>query len=135
NEVENLLQASADSVCCTRPGSPSSADGRHISFSNEVAQFIAVDGDHHQEGVKHDRARYVDYFDEDFYALHDDSSSEDSLVMMKPSSSDRPTLSMRTTPRSSFSSSTIAMLPSTALKFHADNPESDSEEIEHEDDD
>lgn len=133
SDVENALQASADSVCGTRPGSPSSADGRHITFNTEVAQFIAVEDDHPEYTDRY-YGNYVDYYDDHSFA-EDDSSSEDSLVMMKPSSSSRPTLSMRDTPRSSFSSSTIVPLPSTKLKFRSDSPGSEPEESENDDDD
>lgn len=85
---------------------------RHIHFNNKVEQCIAINkgGDDH----------------EDFYsAIHDESSSDDELLTMKPVSTKKATLSSRSTPRNSFSceSKTIAMLPSTTLNYRGDTPE------------
>lgn len=85
---------------------------RHIHFNNKVEQCIAINkgGDDH----------------EDYYsAIHDESSSDDELLTMKPVHTMKAPLSNRSTPRSSFSceSKTIAMLPSTTLKYRGDTPE------------
>ena len=85
---------------------------RHIHFNNKVEQCIAINkgGDDH----------------EDYYgAIHDESSSDDELLTMKPVHTKKATLSNRSTPRNSFSceSKTIAMLPSTTLKYRRDTPE------------
>lgn len=85
---------------------------RHIHFNNKVEQCIAINkgGDDH----------------EDYYsAIHDESSSDDELLTMKPVQSKTAMLSNRSTPRNSVSceSKTIAMLPSTTLKYRGDTPE------------
>ena len=88
---------------------------RHIHFNDKVEQCIAINeetDDHHSYNS----------------AIHDDSdSSEDDMLVMKPVK--QPTKakinSGRSSPRTSFSndSKTIAMLPSTTLKFRSDTPE------------
>lgn len=85
---------------------------RHIHFNDKVEQCIAINkgGDDH----------------EDYYsAIHDESSSDDELLTMKPVHTTKATLSHPSTPRNSFSceSKTIAMLPSTTLKYRVDTPE------------
>ena len=85
---------------------------RHIHFNNKVEQCIAINkgGDEH----------------EDYYsAIHDDSTSDDDLLTMKPIQTTRARISNRATPRNSFSgdSKTIAMLPSTTLNYRGDTPE------------
>ncbi|MCJ1469627.1 hypothetical protein MMC07_008262 [Pseudocyphellaria aurata] len=85
---------------------------RHIHFNDKVEQCIAINkgGDDH----------------EDYYgAIHDESSSDDELLTMKPVRTTKALLSHRSTPRNSFSceSKTIAMLPSTTLKYRGDTPE------------
>ncbi|CAL3966938.1 hypothetical protein PZA11_003393 [Diplocarpon coronariae] len=97
--------------------SPGSGERKHIHFNEQVEQCIALEmkGDDEEEP--------------DSYAIHDyDSDSDDGAIMMKRSSSRRrlpPLHSKRTTPRQSFAveSKTIAMLPSTTLKYRADTPE------------
>lgn len=85
---------------------------RHIHFNNKVEQCIAINkgGDDHGE-----------YYS----AIHDESSSDDELLTMKPVHTKKATLSSRSTPRNSFSceSKTIAMLPSTTLKYRGDTPD------------
>ncbi|KAM3087464.1 protein phosphatase regulator [Clarireedia jacksonii] len=90
---------------------------KHISFNEQVEQCIALD-------VKGD-----DDDDEPDYAMQDyDSDSDDGGIMMKRSNSKRklpPMGKKKTTPRASFNaeSKTIAMLPSTTLKYREDTPE------------
>lgn len=99
---------------------------KHIHFNEQVEQCIALEmkGDDEEEP--------------DSYAIHDydDSDSDDGAIMMKRSNSKRklpPLHSRRTTPRQSFSaeSKTIAMLPSTTLKYRADTPEPPETAMKH----
>ncbi|KAI9824216.1 MAG: hypothetical protein M1832_002023 [Thelocarpon impressellum] len=93
---------------------PSTGEKRHIHFNDKVEQCIAVDvkdGDDDDD----DDGHYPAIDD------GDDQSSDDGVVMMKRSSS-KARLSKRSTPRNSFSGDgkTIAMLPSTTLKYRED---------------
>ena len=96
---------------------PSTYGRRHIHFNNKVEQCIAVDI---KEGDEEDEDNYNAIDD-----TADDDSSDDGVVMMKRSSS-KARLSNRSTPRNSFScdSRTIAMLPSTTLKYREDTSDS-----------
>ena len=101
--------ASSSSSGLQTPG----CEKRHIHFNDKVEQCIAInkEPDH----------------DEDGYDLLHDDSSDDGVIMMKPVSDKERKLSNRSTPRGSFSngneSKTIAMLPSTTLKYRGDTPE------------
>jgi hypothetical protein len=94
--------------------SPGIGEKRRIHFNDMVEQCIAVD-------VKGDDEDY-----DSFLAIHDnddeDDSSEDGIIMKSTS---RGRISNRSSSRSSFSgeSKTIAMLPSTTLKYREDTPE------------
>jgi len=96
--------------------SPNSSDRKHIHFNEQVEQCIALEmkGDDDEEP-------------EPQHSYDDDSDSDDGAIMMKRSSSARrlPPLHRSTTPRPSFSADnkTIAMLPSTTLKYREDSPE------------
>lgn len=84
---------------------------RHIHFNNKVEQCIAINDSGHR------RCKYGS-------AKIDDSDSDDDMLMMKPVASKvRPRSTG--TPRNSFSneSKTIAMLPSTTLKYRGDTPD------------
>ena len=88
---------------------------RHIHFNDKVEQCIAINEE-----------TYSNYGYQS--AIHDDSdSSEDDMLIMKPVK--QPTKakinSNHNSPRGSFNndSKTIAMLPSTTLKFRSDTPE------------
>jgi hypothetical protein len=114
------------SVSSSGLASPGTGEKKHIHFNEQVEQCIALDmkGDDDEEA--------------DPYALHnyDDSSSDDGAIMMKGSKSKRklpPLHSRRTTPRQSFSaeSKTIAMLPSTTLKYREDTPEPQETAMKH----
>lgn len=73
----------------------------------------------------------------DSYAVNDDydSDSDDGAIMMKRSNSKRklPMMKKAPTPRNSFSSDskTIAMLPSTTLKYREDTPEPQETAMKH----
>lgn len=99
---------------------------RHISFNNEVAQCVAIDGegDGHGRTPEVNRFGYYNYQDDDFSIFGDEEPSDDDMVVMKHYPFE-PSLSPQTTPRSSFSSDskTIAHLPSTTLKYRSDTPE------------
>ena len=89
------------------------SERRHIHFNDKVEQCIAInkDGD---EPENH------------YNAIQDDEdSSDDGILMMKAVHGKERKLSNRSTPRTSFSneSKTIAMLPSTTLKYRGDTPE------------
>lgn len=82
---------------------------RHIHFNNKVEQCIAINK-----------------CSDDYYcALSDGSSSDEDLLMMKSVSNGKTKPGYGRTPRNSFSSEskTIAMLPSTTLKYRGDTPE------------
>ena len=102
-----------DFTSASTSGGQTPCTKRHIHFNNKVEQCIAINkgSDDH----------------EDYYsAIYDDSSSsDDDLLTMKPVQSNKAKLSNPSTPRNSFSgeSKTIAMLPSTTLKYRGDTPE------------
>ena len=85
---------------------------KHIHFNNKVEQCIAINGEH-------DHCRFHKTVQDD-----SDSDSDDELLTMKSVPS-KARLSNQSTPRTSFSSEskTIAMLPSTTLKFRGDTPD------------
>lgn len=94
---------------------PADGEKRHIRFDEKVEQCIAVDAKDVDDDEEEDEGAAVK--DDD-----DDSSSDDGVVMMK---SERKRPMSRSNSRSSFSgeSKTIAMLPSTTLKYRTDSPE------------
>lgn len=112
------------SISSSGLSSPYVGEKKHIHFNEQVEQCIALD-------MKGD-----DDDDVDPYAhQYDDSSSDDGAIMMKGSKSKRfpPLHAKRTTPRPSFSteSKTIAMLPSTTLKYREDTPEPPETAMKH----
>ncbi|KAH8910916.1 hypothetical protein BR93DRAFT_934480 [Coniochaeta sp. PMI_546] len=103
--------------------SPSS-EKKHIHFNEQVAQCIAVDvkGEEDDEGAETDRFAF------------DDSDSDDGAIMMKTSSKKkklRPILKRSKGSNSSVESKTIAMLPSTTLKYREDTPEPTETAMKH----
>ncbi|MCJ1315491.1 hypothetical protein MMC15_000811 [Xylographa vitiligo] len=102
------VAASSSSSGLQTPG-----ERRHIHFNDKVEQCIAINKD-------------VDDHDDNYSAIQDDDdSSDDGVIMMKAVYGKERKLSNRNTPRGSFSneSKTIAMLPSTTLKYRGDTPE------------
>ncbi|KAI1382146.1 hypothetical protein F4677DRAFT_16911 [Hypoxylon crocopeplum] len=95
--------------------SPSS-ERKHIHFDEQVQQCIAVDikGDEEDEDEV-DHCRWRD---------GDDSDSDDGAIMMKKTkTSKKPVIPRRRSPINTPSESkTIAMLPSTTLKYREDSP-------------
>ncbi|KAI0898294.1 hypothetical protein F4806DRAFT_354543 [Annulohypoxylon nitens] len=93
--------------------SPSS-ERKHIHFDEQVKQCIAVDvkGDDEEDEVDHRRW------------LFDDSDSDDGAIMMKRTkTSKKPVIPRRRSPvNTPNESKTIAMLPSTTLKYREDSP-------------
>lgn len=94
-----------------------SYEKKHIHFNEQVEQCIALD----MKGDDEDEV--------DTYAIDSDSDSDDGAIMMKRSNSKRtlPAIgSARKTAaqnNSSNESKTIAMLPSTTLKYREDTPD------------
>ena len=88
------------------------SEKRHIHFNDKVEQCIAINKDGDDPS---------DYYS----AIQDGDDSDDGVIMMKPVHGKQRKLSNRITPRHSFSteSKTIAMLPSTTLKYRGDTPE------------
>ena len=113
------------SVSSSGMASPSTGGEKHIHFNEQVEQCIALE------------MKGEDDEEVDSYAVHDDydSDSDDGAIMMKRSNSKRklPTMRKNTTPRNSFStdSKTIAMLPSTTLKYREDTPEPQETAMKH----
>jgi hypothetical protein len=108
SETPSALASSSSSGLQTPGG-----DRRHIHFNDKVEQCIAIN-------------KELDDHDDTYSAVHDDDdSSDDGIIMMKPVHGKERKLSGRITPRASFSSEskTIAMLPSTTLKYRGDTPE------------
>ena len=102
------ILASSSSSGVQTPG----GEKRHIHFNDKVQQCIAIN-------------KEADEHEYDYNAVHDDDSSDDGIIMMKPVHGKERKLSNRSTPSGSFSneSKTIAMLPSTTLKYRGDTPE------------
>lgn len=106
---------SNDGGCSTQPSTSTSGrqtpcTKRHIHFNDKVEQCIAINGD---------RERCINSS-----AIHDDTDSEDDMLMMKPVAN-KASPKKPSTPRNSFGneSKTIAMLPSTTLKYRGDTPD------------
>ncbi|KAI1481638.1 hypothetical protein F4774DRAFT_407520 [Daldinia eschscholtzii] len=99
--------------------SPSS-ERKHIHFDEQVQQCIAVD----IKGEDEDE----DEFDHCRWAYDDDSDSDDGAIMMKRTkTSKKPILPRKRSPvNTPAESKTIAMLPSTTLKYREDSPNPDT---------
>lgn len=113
------------SISSSGLSSPFTGTTRHIHFNESVEQCIAID-------MKGDDDEVDDHA---IYDIEDDSDSDDGAIMMKGSNSHRklPPLQRPTTPRPSFSADnkTIAMLPSTTLKYRGDTPEPPETAMKH----
>jgi hypothetical protein len=107
--------------------SPDIGEKKHIHFNEQVKQCIALEmkGDNDEEPGSD--------------AIHDsdDSDSDDGVVMMARTNTKwkLPLMSRRRATSFSVDSKTIAMLPSTTLKYGEYNPESLETAREHEEDD
>ncbi|RFU34300.1 hypothetical protein B7463_g2009, partial [Scytalidium lignicola] len=104
--------------------SPGTGERKHIHFNEQVEQCIALD-------VKGDDEEDVTILN------YDDSDSDDGAIMMKRSNPKRrlPAVGKKSTSRSrasvSTESKTIAMLPSTTLKYREDTPEPQETAMKH----
>ncbi|KAJ3580441.1 hypothetical protein NPX13_g121 [Xylaria arbuscula] len=92
---------------------------KHIHFDEQVKQCIAVD-------VKGDDDE--DDEPDPYHWSYDDSDSDSSAIMMKTTKSKKKPIHLRKKPipNSSNESKTIAMLPSTTLKYREDSPAPDT---------
>lgn len=103
-------QASSETSGLVSPNS----ERKHIHFNEQVEQCIAVDikGEDEYDGAG------ADHFAED-------SDSDDGAVMMKRTATKkkRPILKRQRSNTGAADSKTIAMLPSTTLKYREDTPE------------
>ena len=99
---ESISTSGAETPCCK---------GRHIHFNDKVEQCIAIN----KEGEE----------TEEYYQAIQEMSSDEEMLTMKTLPNSKPRTSNPSTPRGSFSneSKTIAMLPSTTLKYRGDTPE------------
>ncbi|KAJ8129923.1 hypothetical protein O1611_g3707 [Lasiodiplodia mahajangana] len=100
------------------------AERKHIHFDEQVKQCIAVD-------VKGD-----DDDDDEFDAYrwrYDDSDSDDGAIMMKTTKTGKKPIYLRKKPQTNNNSEskTIAMLPSTTLKYREDSPAPPDSAIKH----
>ncbi|KAI5927766.1 protein phosphatase type 1 complex subunit Hex2/Reg1 [Camillea tinctor] len=101
-----------------------SAERKHIHFDEQVKQCIAVDikgDDDDDDELEHPRWRY------------DDSDSDDGAIMMKRTKTrKKPVMLRRRSPvNTNTESKTIAMLPSTTLKYREDSPAPPETAIKH----
>ncbi|KAF2993159.1 hypothetical protein E8E14_001151 [Neopestalotiopsis sp. 37M] len=99
-----------------------SAEKKHIHFSESVQQCIAVDVKGEEE----------DEEEPEWNNDYDSDSSDDGVFMMKTNTKKKPTRP-RPKPRvsSTSESKTIAMLPSTTLKYREDTPEPQETAMKH----
>ncbi|KAL2133482.1 hypothetical protein VTI74DRAFT_2287 [Chaetomium olivicolor] len=101
-----------------------SGERKHIHFNEQVSQCIAVevkgDEDDEDDDVYMDRYEY-------------DSDSDDGAIMMKRTrhKKRRPVLKKTKSGSKSSESKTIAMLPSTTLKYRDDTPEPTESAMKH----
>jgi hypothetical protein len=126
--ASSLLKQAAVAVRVSSSGlaSPSIGEKKCIHFNEQVEQCIALE-------IKGD-----DDEEPDLYAIHDcdNSDSDDGAVMMTRTNSKRKLTLMSSrgaTLQANFSggSKTIAMLPSTTLKYRECTPESPETAMEH----
>lgn len=104
--------------------SPGTRERKHIHFNEQVEQCIALD-------IKGDDDDEPDVYSGDY----DDSDSDDGAIMMKRSNSKRALPPLHKKPALKHSPSadnkTIAMLPSTTLKYREDTPEPQETAMKH----
>ncbi|TAQ89563.1 hypothetical protein B7494_g2130 [Chlorociboria aeruginascens] len=103
--------------------SPGSRERKHIHFNEQVEQCIALE----MKGEHDDELDLLPIYD------NEDSDSDDGAIMMKRSDSKRKLPPLRTNSKTNFStdSKTIAMLPSTTLKYREDTPEPHDSAMKH----
>ncbi|RYO97888.1 hypothetical protein DL765_011013 [Monosporascus sp. GIB2] len=118
---ENTVDVSSASTSCVEsPGS----ERKHIHFDEQVKQCIAVDvkGDDDDDEDEVDHARWM---------YGDDSDSDDGVMMKPTRSTKKPILRKKPQPNLNAESKTIAMLPSTTLKYRVDSPEPTESAMKH----
>lgn len=110
------LFPSAKSSGITSP----SGERKHIHFNEQVSQCIAVEAKIEEEEEEEEDDTYVDRY-------HYDSDSDDGAIMMKRTRHrKRPAPKKNKSRNKAAESKTIAMLPSTTLKYREDTPEPES---------
>ncbi|EON96794.1 putative hex2 protein [Phaeoacremonium minimum UCRPA7] len=101
-----------------------SGERKHIHFNEQVEQCIAIDvkGNDEEDEVENDR-----------FTFDDSDSSDDGAIMMKRTVTKkrRPILKRAHSDTSKAESKTIAMLPSTTLKYREDTPEPQETAMKH----
>lgn len=110
------------SISSSGLSSPWQGERKHIHFNESVEQCIALD-------VKGDDEEEMDP-----YAIHEDfdSDSDDGAIMMKRTNSKKlPVMRKSAASASTTESKTIAMLPSTTLKYREDTPEPTDSALHH----
>ncbi|RDL38454.1 Uncharacterized protein BP5553_02794 [Venustampulla echinocandica] len=124
--LSHLHTSAFSSAVSSGLASPGARERKHIHFNEQVEQCIAVEvkGDDDDD----DPELYNGYD-------YDDSDSDDGGVMMKRSDSKRklPPLQSKKTQRqnSTTENKTIAMLPSTTLKYREDSPDGPDSAMSH----
>ena len=100
-----------------------SGERKHIHFNEQVAQCIAVEVKGYDDDEDEAGAGQYPY----------DSESDDGAIMMKRTQSKkrRPVLKKAKTHSTNGESKTIAMLPSTTLKYREDTPEPTESAMKH----
>ncbi|KAI1166880.1 hypothetical protein F5B18DRAFT_564990 [Nemania serpens] len=100
------------------------AERKHIHFDEQVKQCIAVEVKGDDDEDDEPEARHWAY---------DDSDSDDGAIMMKKTQNGKKPIYLRKKPQSSSNneSKTIAMLPSTTLKYREDSPAPPDTAIKH----
>lgn len=99
-----------------------SVERKHIHFDEQVKQCIAVEikGDDGDDDVDHSRWNY------------DDSDSDTDAIMIKTNPKKKPLrIGRKPKPAINNESKTIAMLPSTTLKYRSDTPEPQETAMKH----
>ncbi|KAI0401856.1 hypothetical protein F4802DRAFT_609145 [Xylaria palmicola] len=96
---------------------------KHIHFDEQVQQCIAVEVKGDDEDDEPESLRWG----------YDDSDSDDNAIMMKPSKTGKRPIYSRKQPvnTNTGDSKTIAMLPSTTLKYREDSPAPPDSAIKH----
>ncbi|GAP83461.2 putative hex2 protein [Rosellinia necatrix] len=107
----------------TSGGASPAAERRHIHFDEQVKQCIAVEVKCDDDEDELDPPHWV----------HDDSDSDDGAIMMKVTKTGKKPIYLRKKPNSNNTneSKTIAMLPSTTLKYREDSPALPDSAIKH----
>jgi hypothetical protein len=111
----------------TSSGFQSPEERKHIHFNDEVVQCIAVESKYDEEEEDEEEEQSLAVMSDE-----EDKDEDDGLGMVMHIPLEAKT-SNRSTPRDSFSieSKTIALLPSTTLKYQSDTPEPSEAQQQH----